>query len=126
MRVKRNRYAAVGDTNGEAVTGGLRAGEGEKMDKLEREVLEYPGWVDLLFYSLSTTPYRINISLGRFKTAPGIEAAFKAWRLPQSFLVLLESLLNKTPVARPSCERVAGAIWEGKVGCYLLSSFPVG
>ena len=33
----------MGDANGEAVTGGLRAGEGEKMNKLEREVLEYPG-----------------------------------------------------------------------------------
>ena len=43
MRLKRNRYAAAGDANGEAVTGGSRAGEGEKMDKLEREVLEYPG-----------------------------------------------------------------------------------
>ena len=112
--------------NGEAVTGGSRAGEGEKMDKLEREVLEYPGWVDLLFYSLSATSCRTNISMHRFKTAPGLVTAFEARRLPQSFLVLLESLLNKTPAARPSCERVAGAIQEGKVGCYLLSSFPVG
>ena len=46
--MKRIRYAAVGDANGEAVTGGSRAGEGEKMDKLEREVLEYPGWVYFL------------------------------------------------------------------------------
>ncbi|EDR06625.1 uncharacterized protein LACBIDRAFT_299595 [Laccaria bicolor S238N-H82] len=87
------RYAAEGDANGEAVTGGSRAGEGEKMDKLEREVLEYPG----------------------FKTAPGLVAAFEARRLPRSFLVLLESLLNKIPAARPSCERVAGAIREGKL-----------
>ena len=28
--------------------GGSRVGEGEKMDKLEREVLEYPGWVYFL------------------------------------------------------------------------------
>jgi hypothetical protein len=45
MKPKRNRYAAEGDANGEAITGGSRAGEGEKMDKLETEVLEYPGWV---------------------------------------------------------------------------------
>ena len=48
MKPKRNRYAAAGDANGEAVTGGSRAGKGEKMDKLEREVLEYPGWVYFL------------------------------------------------------------------------------
>ena len=29
--------------NGEAIMGGSRASEGEKVDKLEREVLEYPG-----------------------------------------------------------------------------------
>ena len=58
--------------------------------------------------------------VGRFKTAPGLVAAFEARRLPRTFLVLLESLLNKTPAARPSCERVAGAIQESKVGCFHL------
>lgn len=76
----------------------------------------------LLFYSLSGTPYRTNISMGRFKTAPGLVAAFEARRLPRAFLVLLESLLNPTPAARPSCERVAGAIREGKVGSQLFPS----
>ena len=58
-----------------------------------------------LSYSFSVTPDRTNISMGRFKTAPGLVAAFEARRLPRSFLVLFESLLNKTPAARPSCER---------------------
>ena len=39
----------MGDANGD-VMGGSRAGEGEKMDKLEREVLEYPGWVCFLLF----------------------------------------------------------------------------
>ncbi|KAF8999164.1 hypothetical protein BDQ17DRAFT_1361457 [Cyathus striatus] len=63
---------------------GPRSGEGEgeggKLKRLEREVLEYPG----------------------FKPNVG------------DFLVLLESLLNRVPLARPSVDRVAGAIREGK------------
>jgi hypothetical protein len=74
-----------------------------------------------LFPSFSSTPFPPHLielisPMGRFKAAPGLVAAFEARRLPRSFLVLLESLLNKTPAARPSCERVAGAIREGKVG----------
>lgn len=38
------RYAATGDAAGEPVS---TTEEGAKMDKLEKEVLEYPGWVKL-------------------------------------------------------------------------------
>ena len=41
--------------------------------------------------------------------------AFESRRLPQTFLVLLESLLNIVPSSRPSCERVSSAIREGMV-----------
>ena len=79
--------------------------------------MEYPGWVSFLLslHSSFATPYGTNISVVRFKSDPGLVAAFEAQRLPRSFLVLLESLLNETPAAKPSCERVAGAILEGKV-----------
>ena len=42
-------------------------------------------------------------------------AKFDARWLPRTFLVLLESLLNKTPSMRPTCERVTEAIRKGKV-----------
>ena len=38
----RFRYAAEGDANGEPIS---RDDEGEKMERLEREVLNYPGCV---------------------------------------------------------------------------------
>ncbi|KAF9525399.1 kinase-like domain-containing protein [Crepidotus variabilis] len=84
------RYAAAGDANGEPVS---RNEEGEKMDQLENEVLTYPG----------------------FKSTPAHVAGFEARRLPRAFLVLLEGLLHKMPSARPSCERVANALREGKL-----------
>lgn len=41
------RYAATGDANGEPMS---REGESDKMERLEREVLDYPGLVFLLYF----------------------------------------------------------------------------
>ncbi|KAJ6571634.1 kinase-like protein [Mycena capillaripes] len=68
-------------------------GEGDKMDRLENEVLTYPG----------------------FKSNQTLAMQFEARRLPRAFLVLLESLLHVAPSGRPSCERVSTAIREGRV-----------
>jgi hypothetical protein len=51
----------------------------------------------------------------RFKSTSALVTAFEARRLPRSFLVLLESLLNVSPSGRPSCDRVSSAIREGRV-----------
>lgn len=51
----------------------------------------------------------------RFKPTSTLVAAFEARRLPRAYLVLLESLLNVNPSARPTCERVLNAIREGRV-----------
>ncbi|KAH9174782.1 kinase-like protein [Lactarius sanguifluus] len=67
-------------------------GKGSDMDRLEREVSSYPG----------------------FKSTPRLETLFASRRLPRSYLVLLESLLNVSPVARPSCEKVLAALHLGK------------
>ncbi|KAF4581706.1 putative serine/threonine-protein kinase iks1 [Pleurotus pulmonarius] len=84
------RYAAIGDSNGEPVSG---VDEHEKMDRLEKEILGYAG----------------------FKPSQDNVASFEARRLPRAFLVLLESLLSITPSGRPSSERVSNAIREGKL-----------
>ena len=55
--------------------------------------------------------------LFRFKSNPNLVSGFEARKLPRAFLVLLENLLNKTPLVRPSSERVAKAIRDGKVCC---------
>ncbi|KAJ7028008.1 kinase-like domain-containing protein [Mycena alexandri] len=78
-------------SDGEA--GGSKVGEGDKMDRLESEVLTYPG----------------------FKSNQTLAIQFEARRLPRAFLVLLESLLHVTPSGRPSCERVSTAIREGRL-----------
>ncbi|KAF8630993.1 hypothetical protein AX15_002685 [Amanita polypyramis BW_CC] len=83
------RYAAEGDANGEPVS---THDETEKLGRLEKEVLTYPG----------------------FKSSPTMVTAFEARRLPRSFLILLESLLNIVPSSRPSVERVSTALREGK------------
>ncbi|KAJ7603575.1 kinase-like protein [Roridomyces roridus] len=72
---------------------GSKVGEGDKMERLEREVLEYAG----------------------FKSNQTLAMQFEARRLPRAFLVLLEGLLNLVPAGRPSCERVATAIREGRL-----------
>ncbi|KAF9482726.1 kinase-like protein [Pholiota conissans] len=84
------RYAAAGDATGEPIS---REDESVKMDKLEKEVLDYPG----------------------FKSTPNLVIGFETRRLPRAYLVLLESLLYKSPAGRPSCERVSTAIREGKL-----------
>jgi hypothetical protein len=58
--------------------------------------------------------------MGRFKPTPALVTAFEARRLPRAYLVLLESLLNVNPLARPSCERVLSAIREGRVRPFRL------
>ena len=108
-----NRYAAAGDADGEPLS---QEDEFEKMERLEKKVLDYPGSVCFfIFYSK-----KLLIYLGlyfRFKSNFNLVSGFEARKLPRAFLVLLENLLNKTPLARPSSERVAKAIRDGKV-CY--------
>ncbi|KAJ7637262.1 kinase-like domain-containing protein [Mycena polygramma] len=79
------KYASDGD--------GSNVGEGDKMDRLENEVLTYSG----------------------FKSNQTLAMQFDGRRLPRAFLVLLEGLLLVTPSGRPSCERVSSAIREGRV-----------
>ncbi|KAJ7207213.1 kinase-like protein [Mycena pura] len=81
------KYAPDGDDLGSKV------GEDDKMDRLENEVLNYPG----------------------FKYTQTLANQFDTRRLPRAFLVLLESLLHVTPSGRPTCERVLTAIREGKL-----------
>ncbi|CCM00802.1 uncharacterized protein FIBRA_02844 [Fibroporia radiculosa] len=50
-----------------------------------------------------------------FKSTNALVTAFESRRLPRAYLVLLESLLNVTPPARPSSERVLAAIREGRL-----------
>lgn len=61
------------------------------------------------------------MSFTRFKFTPALATAFEARRLPRAFLILLEGLLNVAPSGRPSCERVSGAIREGRVCIWLPS-----
>ncbi|KAJ7151236.1 kinase-like domain-containing protein [Mycena filopes] len=81
------QYASDGDA------GGSKVGEGDKMDRLESEVLSYPG----------------------FKSSQTLAIQFETRRLPRAFLVLLEGLLHVVPSGRPSCERVSTAIREGRL-----------
>ena len=85
------------------------------MGRLEKEVLDYPGLFFILFFYFLF--FLLIIFLFRFKSNPNLVSAFEARKLPRAFLVLLENLLNKTPSIRPSSERVATAIREGKVCC---------
>ncbi|PIL27569.1 transporter [Ganoderma sinense ZZ0214-1] len=61
------------------------------MDRLEAEILEYTG----------------------FKSSSILASGFESRRLPKVYLLLLETLLNVKPSARPSSERVLGVIKEG-------------
>lgn len=67
--------------------------EAEKIERLEQEVLSYSG----------------------FRSTPVLVQAFEARKLPRAMLVLLENLLNPIPAKRPTCERVKGAVRDGKV-----------
>ena len=64
------------------------------MARLEAEVLSYPG----------------------FKSTPAVISAFEVRSLPRAYLILLENLLTPIPSSRPTCEKVLGALREGKVG----------
>lgn len=66
------------------------------MDRLEAEILEYTG----------------------FKSSSILASGFEPRRLPKIYLLLLETLLNVRPSARPSSERVLGVIKEGGVSLY--------
>jgi hypothetical protein len=96
------KYASDGEAAGSKV------GEGDKMDRLESEVLTYPGLVRFVLF------FRILTSRS-FKSNQTLAIQFEARRLPRAFLVLLEGLLHVTPSGRPSCERVSAAIREGRV-----------
>ncbi|KAL1761403.1 kinase-like domain-containing protein [Schizophyllum commune] len=80
-------------SDGSGAAGDSKMGEGEKMDRLQAEVLGYQG----------------------FKSTPVHSTAFKARRLPRAYLILLESLLNPSPSGRPSCEKVVSAVRMGQV-----------
>ncbi|KAF9066662.1 kinase-like domain-containing protein [Rhodocollybia butyracea] len=67
--------------------------EAEKMDRLEQEVLTYPG----------------------FRSTPALVQALELRKLPRAVLVLLETLLNPVPNKRPTCGRVKGAVRDGKL-----------
>ena len=91
------RWAAYGDRplDGFNNTSPHEDGGNENdMDRLEREVSSYAG----------------------FKSTPRLETLFTSRRLPRTYLVLLESLLNVSPATRPSCEKVLAAVHLGKVG----------
>ena len=91
------RWAAYGDRPGLGGSDAKSSDEdeesGDDTDRLEREVSSYPG----------------------FKSTARLETLFTSRRLPRSYLVLLESLLNVTPAARPTCEKVLAALHLGKV-----------
>ncbi|KAI0264595.1 kinase-like domain-containing protein, partial [Gloeopeniophorella convolvens] len=91
------RWAAYGDRlglDGSSNTAHQEDDRGNNdMDRLEREVSAYPG----------------------FKSSARLETLFASRRLPRSYLVLLESLLNVSPPVRPSCEKVLAALHLGKV-----------
>ncbi|KAI6021882.1 kinase-like protein [Pisolithus microcarpus] len=78
------RYATEGERSEE--------GETDVTNKLEKEILGYSG----------------------FRSTPSLFAAFESRRLSRAFLILLETLLSITPSSRPSCERIASAIREGR------------
>ena len=98
------RWAAYGDRPGLDGSDAKSLNEdderGNDTDRLEREVSSYPG----------------------FQSTARLETLFTSRRLPRSYLVLLESLLNVSPAARPTCEKVLAALHLGKV-CSLISLF---
>ncbi|KAJ3988912.1 kinase-like protein [Lentinula detonsa] len=74
--------------------------EAEKMDRLEEELLAYPG----------------------FRSTPALVEAFEGRKLPRAILVLLENLLNPVPSKRPTCKKVKSAVRDGMVGITSSSS----
>lgn len=72
--------------------GDRRSNDGGDIGRLEQEVLNYPG----------------------FRRHYQMSNLFERRGLPSSYLLLLESLLSRTPKNRPSSEQVLRAIREGK------------
>ncbi|KAJ4477160.1 kinase-like domain-containing protein [Lentinula aciculospora] len=73
--------------------------EAEKMDRLEEEVLAYPG----------------------FRSTPVLFKAFEGRKLPRAILVLLENLLDPVPGKRPTCKKVKTAVRDGMVSvCFFI------
>lgn len=75
---------------------GSRAGQSHDdgdLQKLEREVHEYPG----------------------FRRSASLPTIFDGRGLPQGYIVLLESLLNRLPKKRPTSEQILRAIKEGQL-----------
>ncbi|KAJ8589502.1 kinase-like protein [Rhizopogon salebrosus TDB-379] len=81
------RYATEGEAS--------ENDEADKMNKLEQEILGYSG----------------------FRSTSALVTSFESRHLPRSFLMLLEGLLSITASARPSSERIVGAMREGRVSC---------
>jgi len=96
------RWAAYGDRPGLDGSNAKAFDEdderGDDTDRLEREVSSYPG----------------------FKSTARLETLLTSRRLPRSYLVLLESLLNVSPAARPACEKVLAALHLGKVCSFII------
>lgn len=57
----------------------------------------------------------VLIAFYSFRTTPSLSTTFESRRLPRAFIILLETLLSVSPSGRPSCERILGAIREGRV-----------
>ena len=81
------RYAATGDANGEPIS---RDEEFEKMERLEKEVLDYPGffffsvkffWVDYLTFLFYIDSSRILTWFLRLKLAGFRELFLSCWRI---------------------------------------------
>ncbi|KAJ3744375.1 kinase-like domain-containing protein [Lentinula detonsa] len=78
--------------------------EAEKMDRLEEELLAYPG----------------------FRSTPALVEAFEGRKLPRAILVLLENLLNPVPSKRPTCKKVKSAVRDGMLDPLLESHLNYG
>lgn len=78
------RYATEGERSEE--------GNADVLNKLEQEILGYSG----------------------FRSTSSLSTSFESRGLSRAFLILLETLLSVTPSSRPSCERIASAIREGR------------
>ncbi|KIM76169.1 hypothetical protein PILCRDRAFT_12941 [Piloderma croceum F 1598] len=84
-------YQYAADDGDEGNPGGIN--EGDKMAQLEQEIQSYSG----------------------FKPSATLGTTFGTRRLPRAYIVLLESLLNVNPFARPTCDRVLSAIRERRL-----------
>lgn len=91
--------------------GSKREFSGGDMARLEKEVQEYQGCVNL-FRIFRDDKLMLSCS---FKRTSPIVASFERRGLSGAYAYLLESLLNRVPKKRPTCEQVLRAIREGNV-----------